>query len=127
MDNNCKGLGKNTCNQTNGCSYAEGDKRSYCRSVGRNQNVLKPTSYQKKVISVKQNKKDKPVKPVKKEKPVKPVKKVTKKVIPAKQISNRSLKNIIPVKPMSNKSVKNITPVKKPSKETLDRWYREQH
>ena len=137
MDNNCKGLGKNNCNQKNGCRYAEGDKRSYCRSVARNQDVVKPTSYQKKVVSVK------PVKPKKvKQVKEKPVKKVTKKVIPMKPVSNKSLKNLIPVKPASNKSLKNFIPLKPasnksfknfiPLKQPLDndalaRMYRDDH
>ena len=119
MNTNCKGLGKTTCNKTDGCKYAEGDKRSYCRSVARNPDVFKATSYQKKVISVKPNKKkEKPVKE-KQVKKVKKVKKTAKKVIPVKQFSNKSLKNIIPVKPISNeKSMNN---------EDLARWYQEQH
>ena len=47
MDNKCKDLTKDVCDQKEECKYAEGDKRNYCRSATRRvyKGLKKATSF----------------------------------------------------------------------------------
>jgi len=52
MDNKCKYLTKDVCNQKEECKYAEGDKRNYCRSATRRvyKGLTKATNFLKKAF-----------------------------------------------------------------------------